>query len=45
MNHPTSSNSEFEDIYLDTKNPASYSSNVKAFFAQKNSISLHDEEN
>lgn len=29
------------DIYLDTKNPASYSSSVKAFMAQTKSISLH----
>ena len=25
----------FEDIYLDQKNPASYSSNVHAFMSQK----------
>ena len=31
----------FEDIYLDVKNPSSYSSNVHAFMAQKKSISLH----
>ena len=31
----------FEDIYLDEKNPASYSSNVHAFMSQKRSISLH----
>ena len=31
----------FNDIYADPKNPASYSSNVKAFMAQKQSISLH----
>ena len=31
----------YDDIYTDTKNPASYSSNVKAFMAQKQSISLH----
>ena len=31
----------FDDIYVDSKNPASYSSNVKAFMAQKKSISLH----
>ena len=30
-----------EDVYLDTKNPASYTSNVKAFMQQKASISLH----
>ena len=31
----------YDDIYRDSKNPASYSSNVKAFMAQKKSISLH----
>ena len=31
----------YDDIYLDVGNPASYSSNVKAFMAQKRSISLH----
>ena len=31
----------FDDIYADTGNAASYSSNVKAFMAQKRSISLH----
>ena len=31
----------FDDIYLDPKNAASYSSDVKAFMAQKKSISLH----
>ena len=31
----------YEDIYLDTENPASYSSNVHAFMSQKRSISLH----
>ena len=31
----------FDDIYADTKNQASYSSNVKAFMQQKKSISLH----
>ena len=31
----------FDDIYLDEKNAASYSSNVKAFMSQKRSISLH----
>ena len=31
----------YNDIYADPKNPASYSSNVKAFMAQKQSISLH----
>lgn len=31
----------YDDIYADPKNSASYSSNVKAFMAQKESISLH----
>ena len=31
----------YDDIYTDPKNAASYSSNVKAFMAQKKSISLH----
>ena len=31
----------YDDIYTDTKNAASYSSSVKAFMAQKKSISLH----
>ena len=31
----------FDDIYADTGNAASYSSNVKAFMAQKKSTSLH----
>ena len=31
----------YDDIYTDLKNPASYSSDVKAFMAQKRSISLH----
>lgn len=34
-------NGDYDDIYLDVKNPASYSSNVKAFVEQKASISLH----
>lgn len=33
--------SSFDDIYKDTKNPASYSSNVRAFMNQKRSISIH----
>ena len=32
---------ELKDIYLDPKNPASYSSNVKAFMQQHASISVH----
>lgn len=36
-----SSSKVFDDIYLDTKNPASYSSSVKSFMNQKTSISLH----
>ena len=31
----------YDDIYTDPKNKASYSSDVKAFMAQKKSISLH----
>ena len=31
----------FDNIYLNTKSPASYSSNVKAFVQQKRSISVH----
>ena len=38
---PATQTSSYDDIYTDTKNPASYSSNVKAFMAQKQSISLH----
>lgn len=37
----SSNNHDYNDIYLDVKNPASYSSNVKAFVEQKKSISLH----
>lgn len=33
--------SSYNDIYTDVKNPASYSSNVRAFVNQKRSISLH----
>ena len=33
--------SSFDEIYKDTKNPASYSSNVRAFMNQKRSISIH----
>ena len=33
--------SSYDDIYKDTKNPASYSSNVRAFMNQKRSISIH----
>ena len=33
--------SSFNDIYTDVKNPAAYSSNVRAFVNQKRSISLH----
>ena len=33
--------SDFNDIYTDPKNPASYSSNVRSFMNQKTSISLH----
>ena len=42
--HPNSFNNsenDYNDIYLDVKNPASYSSSVKAFVEQKTSISLH----
>ena len=35
------SSSQLNEIYTDIKNPASYSSNVRAFFNQKRSISLH----
>ena len=31
----------FDDIYLNTSNPASFSSNVKAYMAKKKSISVH----
>jgi len=44
VDQPTSYNistTDYNDIYLDVKNPASYSSNVKAFVQQKASISLH----
>ena len=48
-NHPTnqtnqqnsSNDDDYNDIYRDIKNPASYSSNVKAFISQKESLSLH----
>ena len=40
-NQTNSSDEELNDIYSDIKNPASYSSNVKAFVNQKTSISLH----
>ena len=33
--------SSYDDIYKDPKNPASYSSNVRAFMNQKRSISIH----
>ena len=33
--------SSFDDIYKDVKNPASYSSNVRAFMNQKRSLSIH----
>lgn len=33
--------SDFNDIYTDPKNPASYSSNVRSFMNQKKSISVH----
>lgn len=33
--------SSFDEIYKDTKNPVSYSSNVRAFMNQKRSISIH----
>ena len=33
--------SSFDEIYKDTKNPAAYSSSVRAFMDQKRSISIH----
>lgn len=41
IRHRPKENTDYNDIYLDTKNAAAYSSNVKAFVSQKSSISLH----
>ena len=41
VNSSNTAANEYDDIYLDVKNPASYSSNVHAFMQQKTSISLH----